>query len=315
MAAPGTPVRPDAKRLMATMTSSAALPAFVPSIDPHTLKHLVDDVGLEDAGPLIAHASQQQLVHLLDETLWTGARPGDPDKLSVAELLRWLELWNGLGEGFVADKLYELGDDFCALAFSRLILVSDYDMAPRVLDEFTHAIGRYVVRVRVDDEWDAVQTAVTTLWRDFPDFCEAIFARLAFRHSVLAMAGEDDTAKVLDADASHDHERGREESGYVTSVMAGSFLRALLTADVDTLAEESAYDLQTTEYFRRRAQLKAAAARAPAAATDAPDDEDDAAVPSAPEDGAAASADASALSALHGLEAELHAYERAQLRP
>ena len=352
MAAPGTPERPDGKRLMATMTSSAALPAFVPKIDPHTLKHLVDDVGLEDAGPLIAHASQRQLVHLLDETLWTGARPGDPDKLSVAELLRWLDLWNGLGEGFVADKLYELGDDFCALAFSRLLLVADYDMAPRVLDEFTHAIGRYVVRVRVDDEWDAVQTAVTALWRDFPDFCEAVFARLAFRHSVLKMAGEDDTAKVLDGDASHAHERGREESGYVTSVMAGSFLRALGAADVDELAEETGYDLQTTEYFRRRAQLKAAAAQAPAADGGNADTDDDPSARGEEErrgkderrgeekkrgeeklgekerrekactepDAAGAGAGPGAPAAvdpaeLRGLEAELLAYERAQLRP
>ncbi len=330
MAAPGTPVRPDAKRLMATMTSSAALPAFVPSIDPHTLKHLVDDVGLEDAGPLIAHASQRQLVHLLDETLWTGARPGDPDKLSVADLLRWLDLWNGLGEGFVADKLYELGDDFCALAFSRLLRVSDYDMAPRVLDEFTHAIGRYVVRVRVDDEWDAVQTAVTALWRDFPDFCEAIFARLAFRHSVLKMAGEDDTAKVLDGDASHAHERGREESGYVTSVMAGSFLRALVSADVDALADEAGYDLQTAEYFRRRAQLKAATAESASGELSASDDSDAVAAqddPAEDDDGASQRSDHAAqaegdgadgvtdAAELHGLAAELQAYERAQLRP
>ena len=87
-----------------------------------------------------------------------------------------------------------------------------------------------------------MQTAVTALWRDYPDYCESIFARLAFRHSILQMFGEDDTAQVLDADASHAHEQGREESGYVTSVMAGSFLRKLLDADVDDLAGETAYD-------------------------------------------------------------------------
>ena len=136
------PPNPKARQLIETMSSSVVAPDFVRKIDPHTLKSLVDDVGLEDAGALIAHVSNRQLVHLLDETLWTGARPGDPDKLSVAELLRWLDLWNGLGSGFVADKLYELGDDFCALAFSRLLVIVDYDMAPRVLDEHTHAIGR-----------------------------------------------------------------------------------------------------------------------------------------------------------------------------
>jgi hypothetical protein len=304
------PQSPDARQLVRAMTESTALPAVVQRINPHTLKHLVDDVGLEDAGALIAHVSNHQLAHLLDETLWTGAKPGDPDKLSVAELLRWLDLWNGLGKGFVADKLYELGDDFCALAFSRLLVVADYDLAPRVLDEHTLAIGRFVVRVRVDDEWDVVQTAITALWRDYPEYCEAIFGRLAFRHSIL-QADEDDTAKVLDADASHAHEQGREESGYVTSVMAGSFLRTLQTEDVDALSAEVDYDLMTREYFRRRQALKERAELADAEGAESPEEGAD--VPQAPA-AAAEPPEASAAEA-SALEAELMAYERAQMRP
>jgi len=313
------PPSPGARQLVEAMSSSVALPAFVRRIDPHTLKSLVDDVGLEDAGALIAHVSNQQLVHLLDETLWTGARPGDPDKLSVAELLRWLDLWNGLGSAFVADKLYELGDEFCALAFSRLLVVVDFDVAPRVLDEHTHAIGRFIIRVRVDDEWDAVQTAVTALWRDYPDYCEAVFTRLAFRHSILKMFGEDDTAQVLDADASHAHEQGREESGYVTSVMAGSFLKKLLDADVDALSAESAYDLQTQEYFRRRAALKDQAAREAAArpsAKPAAADEDGGEADSGEAEVAVLPpAGSEAAREIRNLEADLMAYERAQMRP
>ena len=59
------PQNPDARKLVRAMTESAALPAFVQRINPNTLKHLVEDVGLEDAGALIAHVSNQQLVHLL----------------------------------------------------------------------------------------------------------------------------------------------------------------------------------------------------------------------------------------------------------
>lgn len=313
------PQNTDARQLVEAMTESAALPAFVQRINPNTLKNLVDDVGLEDAGALIAHVSNQQLAHLLDETLWTGARPGDPDKLSVAELLRWLDLWNGLGKGFVADKLYELGDDFCGLAFSRLLVIADYDMAPRVLDEHTLAVGRYIVRVRVDDEWDAVQTAVTALWQDYPDFCEAIFARLAFRHSILS-TDEDDTAKVLDADASHAHEQGREESGYVTSVMAGSFLRGLQTEDVDALGDEAEYDLMTQEYFRRRQALKVKAQEMAAAAlAEAQSADDDEALDDSSDTEAAPEASDPAVATgsvdLDSLEAELFAYEQAQMRP
>jgi len=305
----------SAKYLIDAMTDSRALSVFVQRMDPHTLKTLVEDVGLEDAGPLIEHVSSDQLVQLLDETIWTGAKPGDPDKLSVAELLRWLDLWNGLGSGFVADKLFALGDDFCALAFSRLLVIADSDLAPRVLDEHSYAIGTFVVRVRVDDEWDTVQTAISALWRDYPDFAEAVFSRLAFRHSTLKMFGEDDTAQVLDADAGYAHEQGREQAGYVTSIMAGGFLRALQEADVDALAAEAEYDLQTQEYFRRREQLRRHAAAA-ASAEAAVRAEDSGSTDSAGNAGKAETSTGSLVDdeELAELSARLQAYERYQSR-
>jgi len=305
----------SAKHLIESMTGSDALPVFVQRIDPHTLKSLVDEVGLEDSGALIAHVSPNQLVHLLDETLWTGAKPGDPDKLSIAELLRWLDVLNGVSPEFAADKLFELGDDFCALAFSRLLIVSDSDLTPRVLDEHTQAIGPYLVRTRVDDEWDTVQTAVNALWRDFPDFAEAVFARLAFRHSALRMFGEDDTARVLDADAGYAHEQGREEAGYVTSITAGSFLRELARSDVDDLSAETTYDLQTQEYFRRRRQLQRGTAR-----DDVDVETEDVGVQTEnveTEDVETEKAPVTEaeLAELQQLEAELEAFERARHRP
>lgn len=302
-----------ARRLMEAMTGSSALPAFVRQIDPRTLTALVEEVGIEDSGALIAHVSNTQLVHLLDETIWTGARPGDPEKLSVAELLRWLDLWNGLGPSFAADKLYELGHEFCTLVFSRLLIVSDHDLAPRVLDEHTQAVGTFLVRIRVDDEWDTVQTAVNALWGDYPDFAEGVLGALSFRHSTLRMFGEDDSARVLDADASYAHEQSREEAGYVTSIMAGSYLRELARADVDVLALESAYDLHTQEYFRRRRQLQRASAASverPERATDGAgggdaggDDEEES--PPAP----------ARQAEIDLLAAELAAYERARHQP
>jgi|GEM_PF-4113429 len=245
------PKKPAAARsLVASMIGSESLPALVEQLSPAALSRLVADIGIEDAGALVTHASENQLTHLLDATIWSGAKPGDPESLSVETLLRWLAVWND--HQIAADKLYELGEDFCAVAFSRLVVISDIDLAARVDDEFTQAIGEYVVRSRIDDEWDVIHVSLLSLWEDFPDFAEAVFARLAFRHTILGMFGEDDTARVLNADASHEHERRREAEGYVTSVMAGAFLQQVAAADLDTLAVETAYDLQTSEYFRRR---------------------------------------------------------------
>ena len=286
------PQKSSARALVDSMLDSESLPALVEQMTPVALEHLVTDLGIEDAGALVVHATETQLVHLLDVTVWSGARPGSPETLSVENLLRWLAVWQDAG--VTADKLYELGADFCALAFSRLVVVADTDLSARVDDEFTQVIGEYVLRSRVDDEWDVVQTALIALWDDFPDFAESIFARLAFRHSILGV-GEDDTARMLDADASHEHERRRESAGYVTSVLAGSFLRRAAGADLDALADEDSYDLQTSEYFRRRdseraaSEEEAAAAEASAEAQDGDMDEE-----------------------LDALEAELEAYEQQQ---
>jgi hypothetical protein len=286
------PQKSSAKALVDSMLDSESLPALVEQMTPVALEHLVTDLGIEDAGALVVHATETQLVHLLDVTVWSGAAPGNPETLSVENLLRWLAVWQDAGVS--ADKLYELGADFCALAFSRLTVVADTDLSARVDDEFTQVIGEYVLRSRVDDEWDVVQAALVALWEDFPDFAESIFARLAFRHSILGI-GEDDTARMLDADASYEHERRREAGGYVTSVLAGSFLRRAAAADLDVLAEEDSYDLQTSEYFRRRdversaSEEEAAAAEASAEADDVDMDEE-----------------------LDTLEAELEAYELQQ---
>jgi hypothetical protein len=249
-----------AKSLLNSMLEHESLPALVEKLSPPALERMVSDLGIEDSGALVMHASQTQLMHLLDSTIWTGAKPGDPETLSVETLLRWLAVW--IDGDMAADKLFELGEDFCALAFSRLVVVSDIDLSARIDDEFTQVLGEFLLRGRVDDEWDLVHAALVALWDDYPDFAESVFGRLAFRHSILGMYGEDDTAGVLNADASHEHERKRESEGFVTSVMAGTFLRQISRADLDALAAEDTYDLQSADYFRRRDQEARAAQEA-----------------------------------------------------
>jgi hypothetical protein len=121
------------------MVASESLPALVEQMAPAALARLVAEIGIEDSGALVVHASETQLVHLLDETIWSGASPGAPETLSVENLLRWLAVWED--SNVTSDKLYELGEDFCALAFSRLVVVSDTDISERVDDEFTQVIG------------------------------------------------------------------------------------------------------------------------------------------------------------------------------
>ncbi len=238
--------------LLDTLTNSAALPALVEKLEPGELKRLVDAVGLEDAGTLVSYASPAQLAYLIDESVWVSVNPGDPESLSVAELLRWFDLWLDLGDGFIAEKLIELGEGFCALAFARLVTVTSADLAPGEVDEYSMVQGEYVVRANVEDEWDTLQAALVALWDEDADFLEALLARLSFRHSILGIDGENDAERVLEADASHERETRKEAAGFVGATTAGAFLRGIVAAELDALLDERSYDPASARYFERR---------------------------------------------------------------
>ncbi|MEZ5559835.1 MAG: DUF6178 family protein [Pseudomonadales bacterium] len=243
---PATP-----RALLDSLTDAEALPALVQRMEPATLKNLVDDVGIEDAAALVAHATSTQIAHLVEESVWSSGQPGDPERLSVPELLRWFDLWIDIGDNFIAHKLHDLGESFCALTFSKLLVVTASDLWQEPVDETTQVIGSYLARSRYDDEWESVQGALTALWDEYPDFLEALLARLAFRHSMLNL-GDDDQERVLDADATHAREQQREQAGFVTAAMAGTFLSTVAATELDVLCEETGYDLETAQYFARR---------------------------------------------------------------
>ncbi len=267
---------PTSKALLDTLTDSTALPALVARLDAPALKRLVDDVGMADAGALIEHASASQLKHLIDESVWASAVPGVPESLDVEALLRWFEVMLDVGESFAAERLLELGDDFCAMAFAKLVTVNGSEADPG--DEFSVVIGVYFVGARVTDEWDVVQAVLNDLWGEAPDFLEALLGRLSFRHSVLGIEGENDAGDVLERDAAHEWAENRRRRGFVVAAEAGWFLERIAATELDALVAEDTYDLATAQYFELQAQNAEAAsdeADEPAAdEEDAPLDED-----------------------------------------
>jgi len=119
---------------------------------------------------------------------------------------------------------------------------------------------------------------------------------------------------VLDADAGYAHEQSREQGGYVTSLLAGAFLREVAGVDVDALAAESVYDPQTREYFRRRWQLqRQTSADAAAAATEVKSGEAASTKQKANPEACEEPAEVS-MAGIRELAAELEQYERTRYR-
>lgn len=244
-----------AKKVVDALLKSRDLSTIVQDLNPTTLHHLVTELGIEDAAPLVAHASPRQIVELLDSTLWTGARPGDPETMSMEMLMRWFDLWSDMGDQAAAEILHDLGSEFCALALSRLIQVTDDPAGLEGTDEQCQILGIYCVCARYADEWDSVQKVLNALWGEYPDFLESILERLILRHSILRIEGELDGLRLLRIDAEFEREQSRERSGYVTSAMAGAYLQTVMHAELEMLVGEAAYDPETAAYFNRRTFL------------------------------------------------------------
>ena len=84
---------------------------------------LVRQIGIEDAGEVIALATTEQLVAAFDEDLFVNARPGeresfDPDRFAV-----WLEVLLEAGDAAAANKIAALSIDFVVHSLSQLVLV------------------------------------------------------------------------------------------------------------------------------------------------------------------------------------------------
>ena len=242
----------DTGKLIRKLIDSPALPQLVERMDPKTLKHFVDETGLEDSSALIEYASAAQISHLLEETLWNSARPGDPEELSVESLLRWFDLWIDIGGNFIAEKLFELGDEFCAVVYSKLIWVWAMDVTPGSPGEFSQIIGTWRVQARVEDEWECVRDSLNALWEEYPDFLDTLLRRLCFTHSILHI--EDDARDILSRDSAGEREDSREKQGYVTPHSARRYLRSITRCELDDLASESAYDLHSTSLLDRHRQ-------------------------------------------------------------
>ena len=118
---------PSATRLLHHVLESPALVAAVRELPPALLGKLVDAVGLESAGELVALATTSQLERVFDEDLWREDAVGDDPRFEPARFALWLEILFEAGEAAVVTRLCELPLDFLILAVGRLVLVVDID--------------------------------------------------------------------------------------------------------------------------------------------------------------------------------------------
>lgn len=277
--------RPSSSRLLAIVLDEPELALQVSSLAPRVLGALISQVGLEDAGELVALATTDQLVEIFDEDLWRSERVGQDESFDAARFLVWLEVMMEAGEAFVADKLVSLPQDLVTLAFHRQVLVLELEALRSEIEDagedgssidkalescLGEEIDDYQIVSRNHDGWDVVLAALLALDRDH----HAYLVRLLERCCRMSAGVIDDAGglyevltaeEMLESDAAGDREDRRAEAGFVAPSDARAFLglAAPKPGDVER-------DPMTRAYFRRLGRGAAARVGQPADAQGVP---------------------------------------------
>ncbi|MEZ4315810.1 MAG: DUF6178 family protein [Nannocystaceae bacterium] len=276
------------RRLLRLLVDAPAEVGLVRALAPPRFAGLVRAVGLEDAGELLAMATAEQTLEVLDELLWRDA-DADEESLDTGRFAIWLEVLLEAGDAAAARRLCELPEDLLAAGLSGQLFVLDVDalghdmagaswreaeLAERVLDEALHLeFAGFTLISRDPLGWDPTIAALLAL-----DAVDHRRVRRALRRCRAATVeqldpGEDgwltilSAQETLEADARADRHDRRAAAGHVALADARAFLGLAAQTPVDDPAA-LAEDPVTRAYFRELAgPLSASAASAASAAS------------------------------------------------
>lgn len=260
---------PSSTRLLRHVLASPGLVAAVRELSPALLGKLIDVVGLESAGELVALATTEQLERVFDEDLWQAEAAGEDPRFDPARFALWLEVLFEAGEAAVIRRLCELPLDFVILAVESLLLVVDMDEfgAELAANEEQLELAEKALEANPYEEWeefrliardarsfDTLFAALVALDRDHHALLRRILERCAAASSEYiadngGLCEVLTSEEMLESDARAERDDRRAAAGYVAASDAKSFL-ALARSGGDT----SERDAVTRAYFRELAR-------------------------------------------------------------
>ena len=258
-------------QLLARILDQPNLVAAVQALPAQALGKLIDHVGLEDCGEIVALATTPQLKGIFDDDLWRSERPGKDETFDAKRFALWLEIMLEAGEDFAAQKLAELPEDLVTLALHRNILVinieelaiemsdghsEDDGLTEKALEScLCEEIDEYRIISRNHEGWDAILSVLLALDRDHHDF----FARVLEHCCHMAVEYIDDNGglyqvltsdAMLESDVGAEREDRRAEEGFIAPTSAASFLALARATDLADILAAKKPDPVTQAYFR-----------------------------------------------------------------
>jgi hypothetical protein len=229
------------------------------------LSKLIDRIGLEDSGELVALATAEQLERMFDDDLWKAVRAGEDETFRPDRFALWLDVMMEAGETHLIRRLLELPQDMLALAVHRLVFVIDMDVLHDVMStptfdamELDRALENtpyeeweeFRMFARDSSAWDIVGTALLSLDRDHHDYLRTILEQCRamtteFINGNGSLYEVLTSEELLENDVAVERENRRAAEGFVSPADARSFLE--LARRGETLDER---DPITHAYFR-----------------------------------------------------------------
>lgn len=229
-------------------------------LDAHQLRSAITRAGLEDAGPLVALASDEQLLAVLDEDLWKNERPGEVEVFDAARFATWIEVLLEAGEKAAADRVAALPEELLILGLVRHVLVVDRhelfntlaggDDESALIDKALEScvsvdLGDHTLISRNYDGFDAIITVLLAMDHDHRELVE----RALMRCCRISAERIDDCGglyevlsapELLEGEAADQREHRRTEKGYVAPERAKEFLTRIRTSPVPKTSTSTA---------------------------------------------------------------------------
>jgi hypothetical protein len=111
--------------LIQILLNDPLLPEKIRQASATELVQWINEIGLEDAGEIIAFANTKQIEAIFDIDLWKAARAGADESFDADRFGTWLEILAEVGLQKAIEKLVEMDEDFLVLAFSTLAWVAE----------------------------------------------------------------------------------------------------------------------------------------------------------------------------------------------
>jgi len=281
MASLSRPSIPSSSALLMRILEQPELVSAVRELPPPVLSKLVDRIGLEDSGELVALATAEQLERMFDDDLWQAVRAGEDETFRPDRFALWLDVMMEAGEAHLIRRLLELPRDMLALTIHRLALVIDMDALADLMSTPTYEAmeldralentpyeewEEFRMFARDTSTWDTVGTALLSLDRDHHDYLRAILDQCCamtteFINGNGGLYQVLSSAELLENDVAAEREDRRAAQGFVSPADARGFLELARRGEA-----LDARDPITHAYFRdlgRPAHERAGARREP----------------------------------------------------